>query len=101
MLLFGRRATLWILGVLTALVVMAGVGMLSRIAQDVTAQKVAAPIAILPPGTSDDGVAPGSIEVEMPDKRIFVFSAGTDKAAVLDYVRKEYRKTGSLKADVR
>ena len=106
-LLFGaqgaRRVLAWSGGIV-ATAAAATVGVVSWINYQpnstTRAPVIATPLEIFPepPGGSSDLSRPGKITVSGPDKRVFVFEAGTDSAGIREYMLLQYGHPGSPRA---
>jgi hypothetical protein len=114
-LLFGARGARKILGWSVALLIFCAIGVgalawISSLPTQTTASSIpktastATPVTVLPPlptGFVLDNTPDlaDKIRVTGPDKRTFVFSAGTEKAAIESYMRSEYGAPGSPRAE--
>ena len=79
-------------------------GLWYKITFDDLIPKAAVPVAILPALPSGfvlekTGDLAGKIQVTGPDKRIFLFSDGTEQAAIENYMQSVYGAAGSARAE--
>jgi hypothetical protein len=98
-LLFGARGTRKILGWSFALLIFCAIGVgavawISSLPTQTTVSSIpktaspATPVTVLPTGSSlDTPDLADKIKVTGPDKRTFVFSAGTEGAAIISYMQ--------------
>lgn len=118
-LLFGARVARKILGFSFTVLILGSIGLavvtwvpnphavLTQTSATPNAVSSAQPVMIFPPlptgfvleQVENKGELADKITVEGPDKRIFVFSGGTQKAAIESYMQSQYGAPGSPRAE--